>query len=70
MNYYHAGVENDSGDVRWSKHTRRSYGTAVREARRMAQAGGRPIVEWWDRQHGLRPGDCEVLAGSEYVDER
>lgn len=56
--YYHAGVER-KGNVVWSSHTRKSREAAAREARIMARAGGTPVIESWDRAHGLRPGfDC------------
>ena len=68
--YYHAGTELESGSVLWSNHTRRSFAAASREAARLSRRrGGRPLVEWWDRRHGLVPGDCELVEGAEYVGE-
>ncbi|MFZ5832424.1 MAG: hypothetical protein ACOY3P_20245 [Planctomycetota bacterium] len=63
MNYYHAGVKSGD-DYMWSAITRRTREAAEREARAMARkSGGEPMVEWWDRSHGLRPGDCEAVLG-------
>ena len=65
--YYHAGEKwNDkqTGEVRvnWSDHTRLSDDAAEREARKMAKRAGeghKPVVEYWERRYGLRPGwDC------------
>lgn len=63
--YYHAGSQwNDeqTGEVRvnWSDNTRRSKDAAEREARKIAkQHGHKPVVEYWVKVHGLRPGwDC------------
>jgi len=68
MYYYHAGSI-DGTACRWSLVTRRTREAAVCEAVRIArQHGGRPVVEYWDRAHGLRPGDCEAVAGSDFVD--
>ena len=68
--YFHAGCGTEEWTY-WSDHTRRSYDRAVAEARRMARRhGGTPIVEWWERRHGLRPGDCELVAGAEEVSDR
>lgn len=67
-NYYHAGTE-ISGTVSWSEHTRLTREAAETEARHLAaKRGGRPIVEWWPRSAGLRPGDCESVIGADYVD--
>lgn len=42
---------------------------AAREARRMAKRnGGRAVVEYWSRRHGLRPRDLAVVEGGSYVD--
>jgi hypothetical protein len=69
--YYHAGSQwNDeqTGEVRvnWSDNTRRSKDAAEREARKMAKRDGeghKPVVEYWAREHGLRPGwDCAAGA--------
>jgi hypothetical protein len=69
--YYHAGVQyNDSqtGEVcmDWSDHTRRTQETAEIEAMKLARKfgeGGKPIVEFWAKEHGLRPGwDCAAGA--------
>jgi len=66
--YYHAGTR-DGDSCIWSDHTRRSYDQAAREARSLARHhGGRPIVEWWDRSHGLRPNDCGAVIAAEYTD--
>ncbi len=56
--YYHAGVSVTDTHTRWSSHTRRTRSAAECEARRMAAAypGSTPIVECWDRSHGLAPG--------------
>jgi hypothetical protein len=68
--WYHAGVEKSQWDITWSYHSRRSFEAAAEEARRMSRRhGGRPLVEWWTG-HGPQPGDCEVVEGAEYVDER
>ena len=62
--YYHAGSQRETelGEVRvnWSDKTRRSASAAESEARKLARRdGGKPVVEFWDREHGLRPGwDC------------
>jgi hypothetical protein len=63
--YYHAGSQTNDEQtnevrVNWSDKTRRSASAAEDEARRMAKKdGGKPVVESWDRAHGLRPGwDC------------
>ncbi|MBU0703571.1 MAG: hypothetical protein KKC18_06865 [Chloroflexi bacterium] len=68
--YYHAGC--GTADIwRWSEHTRHSHRTAAAEARKMARRyGGRPIVEWWDREHGMRPGDQNAVIDAGYVDEK
>lgn len=68
--YYHAGAQNQkTNDVRWSDATRRTAAAAEAEARKMASRhGGCPIVEYWDRTHGLRPGDCEAVAGAYHPD--
>lgn len=67
MDYYHAGVEYGTTRV-WSPHTRRSRIAAVREACRMAKKGGGvPLIEWWDRSHGLRPGSADAVRGAAYV---
>lgn len=67
MYYYHAGaqwIDRQTGEVRvnWSQTTRRSNAAAEREARKMAKRGGeghKPVVEYWAKDHGLRPGwDC------------
>lgn len=58
--YFHAGSQSN-GDVNWSDKTRRSKDAAEREAVKMAKRrpGSVPVVEYWDRAHGLRPGwDC------------
>lgn len=61
--YYHAGSQKTvDGEVRvyWSAKTRRSKAQAESEAVRIArEQGGKPVVEFWSREHGLRPGwDC------------
>lgn len=67
--YYHAGVDLGRGVI-WSDHTRRSQDAAEAEARRMERrSGGRALVEYWDARHGLRPGDCALVAGAYYLDE-
>ena len=74
-NYYHAGAmrRNSTGEtlVDWSNQTRMSLDAARREARGIAAqkesiCGNAwcAIVEWWDKSHGLRPGQ-DVAAGSE-----
>ena len=66
--YYHAGTE-ISGQTTWatSSHTNRE--AAENQARAMAEAmGGRPVVEWWDGQHGPEPNDAECVQGAEYMD--
>lgn len=64
MNYYHAGTQVANGDVRWSQATRKTAQAAEREARAMARKqGGTPIIEYWDRSHGMRPGDCDAVQG-------
>lgn len=72
--YYHAGSRSRIADQRgeyhiaWSDHTRRSRETAEKEARRIARkTGGVPVVEWWDRSHGMIPRDCEVVEGCDFV---
>jgi hypothetical protein len=69
--YYHAGALREANPemqaetkVYWSDKTRRTSEAASAEARKLARKyGGKPIVEYWDRAHGLRPGwDC--AAGS------
>jgi hypothetical protein len=73
--YYHAGVRFDEYlATEWSDHTRRSWDAAVREAQRMARrysddVSVRPIVEYWDRAHGLRPGFVDAVAGADFVDK-
>ena len=58
--YYRAGAETSPGSVTWSEHTRKTRERAEREARLMARAcDGRPIVEYWFRDHGLRPEDSD-----------
>jgi hypothetical protein len=65
MCYYHAGVVLEGDVVRWSEHTRTSHVTAEVEAKKMAKEhGGRPVVEYWDRKHGLAPADCDAVSGS------
>ena len=67
--YYHAGTQVGDQTTHWSDHTRRTFRRAETEALALAeQHGGRPVVEWWDRRHGLRPGDCELVLGAEYVE--
>jgi hypothetical protein len=62
--YYHAGNQKtddrDETVFNWSNHTRRTKRAAQLEAARMAKKhGGKPVVERWKREHGLRPGwDC------------
>lgn len=64
-NYYHAGTQDENNDVRWSDATRKTASAAEKEAKQMAKKfGGKPIVEYWDREHGLRPGDCNLVAGA------
>jgi hypothetical protein len=68
--YYHAGVEFPRPPrlTFWSHHTRRSRAAAIREARRLTRGtNGRAVVEYWDRRHGLRPGDAEVVECCDYV---
>ena len=55
--YFRAWVDSKKWLIR-SKHTSRSRKTAEREAKQMAQVvGGTPNVEFWLREHGLRPRD-------------
>ena len=63
--YYHAGVKKTSGEIKWSSMTRLSAGTAEAEAWKMSRAsgGGTGVVEFWERRHGFRPGDCELVEG-------
>lgn len=66
--YYHAGVEYRDGDTRWSRHTRRTHHVAAREARRMTKGGdGKPVVESWSADHGMRPGSGDAVDSCEYV---
>lgn len=65
--YYHAGSMSDGYFV-WSDHTRRTRAAAVVEARRMARKhGGSAVVEYWDRDHGLRPESAEAVEGADFV---
>lgn len=67
--YYHAGAMCANGDVRWSDSTRRSSEVAEREAKAMARKyGGKPVVEYWKREHGMRPGDADAVAGAYTVE--
>jgi len=64
---WHAGTEIGPQQTHWSAHTRWSREAAEREARRLAQKmGGRPIVEYWPRDRGPRPGP-EGVAGAFYL---
>jgi hypothetical protein len=64
MNYYHAGSMDENNEVRWSDKTRKLSHVAEAEARKIAaKHGGKPIVEYWDRRNGLRPGGSNVVAG-------
>jgi hypothetical protein len=68
ISYYHAGTAVGDRFV-WSDHTRRTWDAAAREAERMARrSGGRPPVEYWSREHGLRPGDQELIEGADWLD--
>jgi len=68
--YYHAGVAHDGRVVRWSEHTRRSRLAACREAIQAAnRIGGDPVVEYWDREWGLRPGTPDAVIGTLEPDE-
>lgn len=68
--YYHAGVQVTQDRFVWSNHTRRTRTAAEREALSMARKhGGRGIVEYWDRHHGLRPADQELVQGADFVGE-
>lgn len=69
--WYHAGsVDPDRDRAEWSRHSRRTYDRAVREARRIARVhGGRPVVEVWAKRHGPHPGDCELVESAAFVDE-
>lgn len=67
-NYYHAGTQIAAGNVKWSESTRRTAQAAEHEAKRMAETyGGTPMVEYWDRSHGLRPSDCDAVQGAYVV---
>ena len=66
--YYHAGTQINAGTFRWSESTRRTAGAAEAEAKRIAKRhGGQPVVEYWDKQHGMYPGECGCVAGSYFV---
>jgi len=61
--YYRAGIIAPDGTAVWSPRTRSSLKSVEREARTMAIAGGRPVVESWERRHGYaerRPADAVV----------
>lgn len=68
--YYHAGcVQGDC--VIWSDHTRKSCSTADAEAKAMARTrpGFQPIVEYWRREHGMRPEVMDLVSGFYFADE-
>lgn len=66
--YYHAGAVEGTRCL-WSTHTRRTREAAEAEAKRLARGTGlRPVVEYWSREHGLRPGDQELVLGADFVD--
>jgi RNA polymerase sigma factor (sigma-70 family) len=68
--YFRACVDSKKWLIR-SKHTRRSRKTAEREAKQMAQVvGGAPNVEFWLREHGLRPRDPDGTVDSYAVHEQ
>lgn len=66
--YFHAGVYDPlDQDVRWSPHTRKSANKAEKQALVMARKIGaevEAIVEYWDKDRGLFPRDCECVLGS------
>lgn len=65
--YYHAGAYDPvEEDVRWSGHTRKSADIAEGEAIALAVSLGstyEPFVEYWDKEHGLRPGTADCVLG-------
>jgi HEAT repeat protein len=68
--YFRACVDSKKWLIR-SKHTRRSRKTAEREAKQMAHVvGGAPNVEFWLREHGLRPRDPDGTVDSYAVHEQ
>jgi hypothetical protein len=63
--YWHAGTALAPGQIVWSDHTHRSRAAAEREAQRLARReGGTPLIEAWPREHGLRPGDADVVVAT------
>jgi hypothetical protein len=77
--YFHAGAirRNSVGEtiVDWSPHTRRSRAVAESEAKKLAEEKTDicnnsfcAVVEWWDRSHGLRPGQDVAAGAEEWVD--
>ena len=77
--YYHAGAikRNVVGEtvVDWSNKTRRTRGAAEMEARKISKEKEAllgnawcGIVEWWDKSHGLRPGQDVAIGAAQCVD--
>lgn len=68
-NYYHAGAQIDGSNVVWSDATRKTASAAEKEAKQMAKRhGGKPVVECWSRQHGMRPNDANVVVSAYEVE--
>lgn len=65
--YYHAGCGTD-GAIEWSTLTHETSEAAEAEAREMAaRTGTRGVVEYWSRDHGPEPGDCEAVEGADWL---
>lgn len=63
--YYHAGVIISKTCVKWSDAIHETAAEAEVEARELAEIHqGQGVVEYWDRSHGLYPGDCDAVQGS------